>query len=66
MLGSQTQPSLSPPLGKHVTSYLMIPTGRRIFISAIVLVSTHLLHPCDAPALEKYGRPLPALENANG
>ena len=66
MLGSQTQPSLSPPLGKRVTSYLMSLTGRRIFISAIVLVSTHLIHPCDVSALEKYGRPLPALGNANG
>ncbi|MBH0203300.1 MAG: hypothetical protein HP496_13630, partial [Nitrospira sp.] len=51
-------------LGKHVTSCLMTPTVRKIFIFAIALVSAHLLRPCDASALEKYGRPLPSLEDA--
>jgi len=38
--------------------------GRQIFIIVVVLVSTPLLRPCDVSALEKYGRPLPALDNA--
>lgn len=42
----------------------MTPAGRQIFIIVVVLVYTPLLRPCDVFALEKYGRPLPALDNA--
>jgi len=44
----------------------MRPTGQHLFIIVVALLFPHLIHPCEAQALEKYGRPLPSMEDPNG